>query len=229
MLALVAGGTAVTGAMLPVAGFLGGLLVVIVLGIITELLVRQVVMYVNLLWLPLVAASATWEPARTWLYRLAKLQVVVIFAKFAIVVVLALGVAAFAAHPAAVGDLGDPNLVAIVMGLIVLLVALVSPYLLLRLLPDDFEHAATGLSNFARKRGFKGGRRLGKRVVKSIAARRSGASAVPVASKAGAAVVPIQLVIRGGRVIAARGGRVLNQKSQRARPRARTKPKAKTA
>ncbi len=218
VLALAAGGTVLAGAMLPVAGFLAGLIIVALVGIIAELLIRQVVMYVNLLWLPLVAASATWAPARSWLYRLATLQFAVIFAKFAIVVVLALGVAAFAAEPNAMGDLGDPNLVAIVMGLIVLCVALVSPYVLLRLLPHNFEHAATGIANRLRTPARKATNRISRGVQQRFARHKAGGTAVPVASKAGAAVVPIQLVIKGGRVVAARGGRVLNQK-QRAQKR----------
>jgi hypothetical protein len=212
VLGAVGAGTALAGVMLPVAGFLAAFVLVAILGIFVELLIRQVVMYVNLLWLPFVAVSATWAPARNWLYRLAKLQFVVIFAKFAVVVVLALGVAAFAAHPAAMGDLGDPNLVAILMGLVVLAVALASPYLLLRLLPHDFEHAASELSRIGNKKAVKFVRRQITRGAKGLATKRAGGtSAVPIASKAGAAVVPIQLVIRGGRVVAARGGQALKK------------------
>src|SRR6202011_3755003 len=76
----------------------------------------------------------------------------------------------------------------------------------------DLEHAASGLSRIGNKKAVKFVRRQIKRGAKSLAAKRAGGtSAVPVASKAGAAVVPIQLVIRGGRVVAARGGQALKR------------------
>jgi hypothetical protein len=213
--ALVAAGAALTGTWVFLAGFLAILILAALVGILAELLMRQVVIYVCLLWLPLVAATSVWNPARQWLYRLATLQMTVILAKFAVVVMLALGVAAFAANPAAMGSLGDPNLTAVVMGLVILVVALISPFLLLRLLPHNFEHAAAGVSNMARQRVTKLARRGGKSLSKRYAARQAGKAGVPIATKAAAAagaVVPISLVIsKAGQIVAARGGNVIRQ------------------
>lgn len=224
-LAVVLGGAAdgglLTGQLAFVLLLLGLLIVLAVLGIMVELLMRQVVVYVCLLWMPLSAAASVWAPARHWLYRLAVLQFSVIFSKFAIVTVLALGVAAFAANPQATGPLGEPNLAAIVMGLVVCVLALSSPLLLLGLLPHDFSHRLAGASERMRGAAWRLGNRARGAVATRIQDRKAAEAGLPIASKAartGTSVVPVALVVRGGQVVAARGGRVLRASGQPPQP-----------
>ena len=215
-LGLVAGGAGLVGGLPFVGAILGGLLVVILLGLIVELLMRHIVLYIALAWLPLTASASAWTGARSWLFRLAALEVSVIFAKFAVVVCLAIGVAAFAANPRLMGSIGDPALVTMLMGLIVLVIALVSPLVLLRILPHQFEHALQHYGNSARRRVGRVSRKWGAaRIGQRFGTGLAGKSGVPIASKvaklgAGSRIIPLSLVVSGGKVVAARGGKVLN-------------------
>jgi hypothetical protein len=222
VLGLIAGGSLATGQAAFVAFMMSAFIVIGLIGIVVELLIRQLVIYTCLLWMPLVAASSVWPPARTWMIRLATLELAAILAKFAVVVSLALGVAAFAANPLSMGSLGDSNVTAIAMGLIVLGFAFVSPLALAKLLPFSFEHAASAWTGRARGAAWQSAHRvrghLLRRGVKSGAAQ----AGVPIASKAaGAAAAPIYLTIRGGQVFLRRGRAALGggkSGAQAARP-----------
>jgi hypothetical protein len=104
-----------------------------------ELLMRAAAVYVIVLLLPLVFAAFVWPARRVWVVRTVEVLLALIFSKFVIVAVLALGGAALsqgAAHWSFVGAMA---------GVVLLVLAAFAPWALLRLLPvTEIASAAAG-------------------------------------------------------------------------------------
>jgi hypothetical protein len=94
-----------------------------------ELLLREAAVYVVVLMLPLAFAALAWPARRIWAIRAVELLVALILSKFAIVAVLSLGGAAISASA---GHFGITGLMA---GAVLIMLAALSPWALLRLVP----------------------------------------------------------------------------------------------
>jgi hypothetical protein len=91
-----------------------------------ELLMREAAVYIVVLMLPLAFAAMVWPARRVWAVRTAELLVALILSKFVIVAVLALGAAALGHSDGGGGML---------MGLVLVTLAVFSPWALVRMLP----------------------------------------------------------------------------------------------
>jgi type IV secretion system protein TrbL len=137
--AAVAGLSAASGS--PMLGFFIGLLAVgATIGLWIELLIRAAAVDVIVLMLPLFFAAMVWPARRVWAIRAIETLIALILSKFAIVAVLTLGGAAFGA--------GSSGLSASLVGATLVVLAVLSPWALLRLLPlhEVAAAAAGGLS-----------------------------------------------------------------------------------
>ena len=124
-----------------IAFFVGLMTVGATLALWVELLVRDAAVYVIVLMLPLFFAAMVWPARRTWAIRAVETLFALILAKFAIVSVLALG-------GAALTDGGATGPARLLVGATLILLATLSPWALLRLLPlhEVAAAAAGGLS-----------------------------------------------------------------------------------
>lgn len=91
-----------------------------------EMLMRDAAVYIVVLMLPLAFAAMVWPARRVWAIRIAEMLVALIIAKFVIVAILALG-------GAALGPAGGTT--GLMVGLVLVTLAAVSPWAMLRLLP----------------------------------------------------------------------------------------------
>jgi hypothetical protein len=94
-----------------------------------ELLLREAAVYVVVLMLPVAFAALAWPARRIWAIRAIELLVALILSKFAIVAVLSLGGAAISAAPS------DHSVTGAMAGTVLVLLAAMSPWALLRLIP----------------------------------------------------------------------------------------------
>lgn len=130
--------------------FLSALVAVLVAVILwLELLIRQAAIDLCVLFLPLVLAAFVWPATSRWLRRLINTLAAIVLSKFVIVAVLALSASALA------DNTNDGGIKAILVGVVLLILAAVCPYLVLRLLPG-VEMAVTG-------RWLHGGMRVASR------------------------------------------------------------------
>jgi hypothetical protein len=126
-------GLALAGALTVLSGspffvfFLALIMAVGALALWMELLLREVAVYVVVLMLPLAFAALVWPARRAWAIRAVELLVALILSKFAIVAVLSLGGAAM--------NQDTHSLTAVVVGLVLVILAVFSPWALLRLVP----------------------------------------------------------------------------------------------
>jgi hypothetical protein len=111
-----------------------------------ELLLREAAVYVVVLMLPLAFAALAWPARRIWAIRAVELLVALILSKFAIVAVLSLGGAAISAAPS------DHSVTGAMAGTVLVMLAAMSPWALLRLIP--LTEIATGAAG-----AFRGERR----------------------------------------------------------------------
>ncbi len=105
----------------------------VVIGALTlwlELLVRGAAIYVAVLFLPLALASLVWPAISHWARRLTEILAALVLSKFLIVAILSLAVGAVAS-----GTSNDQGMDTALAGAALLLLAAVSPYALLRLVP----------------------------------------------------------------------------------------------
>jgi hypothetical protein len=110
-------------------GFAVGLIAcLLTIALWIELAVRQAAVTVIVLMLPLFFAALVWPARRVWATRAIELLVSLILAKFAIVAVLSLGAAALTHSP-------TPGPAAALTGVTLILLAALSPWALLRILP----------------------------------------------------------------------------------------------
>ncbi|MGC8463331.1 MAG: hypothetical protein ACP5P9_06650 [Acidimicrobiales bacterium] len=127
--------------------------VVIVLATFTvwvELLLRAAALYVAVLFLPLALATLAWPAVSHWCRRLAETIAALVLAKFVVVAVLSLGAGAVAAGSGATPQ-GPSSLTAVVGGAALLLLASLSPWALLRLLPFAEAGAVAHLDGVAHR------------------------------------------------------------------------------
>jgi type IV secretion system protein TrbL len=116
---------------------LGALVVVVgALMLWLELLVREAAVYVAVLFLPLALASLVWPAISHWCRRLAETLTALILSKFVIVAVLSLAAGALASGTAAPPG-GGPGagFAGVLAGGALLLLAAMTPFTLLRLVP----------------------------------------------------------------------------------------------
>jgi hypothetical protein len=106
-----------------------------------ELVMREAAVYVAVIFLPLTLAAGIWEQTAHWSRRLAEWLLAIIHAKFTIAVAFALAASAITEAP---GDGG--GLTAVLAGCSVLLLAALTPWALLRILPFAESAAARGLT-----------------------------------------------------------------------------------
>ena len=130
--------------------FLSALVAVVVAVVLwLELLIRQAAIDLCVLFLPLVLAAFVWPATSRWLRRFMNTLTAIVLSKFVIVAVLALSASALA------DNTNDGGIKAILVGVVLLILAAVCPYLVFRLLPG-VEMAVTG-------RWLHGGMRVASR------------------------------------------------------------------
>jgi hypothetical protein len=117
--------------------FVGGLLVAMAaLGLWLELVVRAAAVSVAVLFLPLALAAMVWPAVSHWCRRLADTLVALILSKLVIAAVLSLAIGALAGGLGAGGTGGNGGgFAAVVSGIALLIIATLSPFTLLRLIP----------------------------------------------------------------------------------------------
>jgi hypothetical protein len=134
----------------PLVAFVVGLVTVAAtLALWIELLIRAIAVDVIVLLLPLFFAAMVWPARRIWAIRAIETLFALILSKLAIVAVLTLGGAALGA----VDQGGTSGLTALLTGATLILLAVLSPWALLRLLPlhEVAAAAAGGLSQAPRE------------------------------------------------------------------------------
>jgi hypothetical protein len=125
-------------ALAPFVLFLSSLVVsLLALLVWLELVMREAAVYVAVAFLPLTLVAMVWERTAHWCRRLAEWLVAIILAKFTIAAAFALSAAAIVNAPSSGGGLS-----ALLAGCSVLLVAALTPWALLQILP--FAEAAAG-------------------------------------------------------------------------------------
>ena len=117
--------------------FVGALLVALAaLGLWLELVVRAAAVSVATMFLPLALAAMVWPAVAHWCRRLADTLVALVLSKLVIAAVLALAVGALAGGLGVGATGGDGGgFGAVVTGIALLVIATVSPFTLLRLIP----------------------------------------------------------------------------------------------
>jgi hypothetical protein len=129
-----------TGAAVPLfAGFLAAIVIVIAaIGVWLELLLRQVAIYAALLFFPLALAGLIWPATSRWARRLTEILVSLILAKLVIVALLSLGAAGLAS--------GGEGFSGVIAGAAMLVLALFSPWVVMRIVGiGQIALAGTGL------------------------------------------------------------------------------------
>jgi hypothetical protein len=136
--ALATGLTASGPQIAPFALFLSSIVIsLLALLVWLELVMREATVYVGVAFLPLALVAMVWERSQHWIRRLAEWLVAIILAKFTIAVAFTLAASAIVEAPASGGGVS-----ALLAGASVLLVAALTPWALLRMLP--FAEAAAG-------------------------------------------------------------------------------------
>jgi hypothetical protein len=121
-----------------VAFFIGLLTVSAAVFLWVEMLMREAAVYIVVLMLPLAFAAFVWPARRVWAIRVVEVLIALILSKFAIVAVLALG-------GAALGQRGAGGTTGMLAGLVLVTLAALAPWALLRLLPmTELASAAAG-------------------------------------------------------------------------------------
>ncbi|MGH8894736.1 MAG: type IV secretion system protein [Actinomycetes bacterium] len=113
------------------------------LAMYVELFIRNVMIHVVVYFLPLMLVGTIWGPTRRWARRAIEFLAVLIFSKFVLYAVVALGWSA-------VSSFDDQRLTAswgsVLTGLVLLTVAAFMPYLLFKLLPIMEAHVGRALT-----------------------------------------------------------------------------------
>jgi hypothetical protein len=163
-----------------------------------ELLVREAAVYIIVLMLPLAFAALVWPARRIWAQRAVEVLVALILSKFVIVAVLSLGAVALNAgsHLGVVAFLG---------GLVLVAMAVFSPWALMRLVP--VAELASGAAA-ALRGGLRGGNdaHAKARGLAGVADDWVGATAYAMAGAAGGRDQPDAAVIAPGGASSTEGG-----------------------
>ena len=120
-----------TGPVIPLfAVFLGGLIAAVgAFFVWIELLIRSAAIYVAVLFLPFTFVAMIWPHTARWCRRLVELLFAIVFAKFAIVAIMALAAAGLLSAGTGQGFQG------VLAGTALMILAAFSPFALLRLIP----------------------------------------------------------------------------------------------
>ncbi|MGN6169745.1 MAG: hypothetical protein ACTHQQ_16475 [Solirubrobacteraceae bacterium] len=110
-----------------------------------ELAMREAAVYIVVLLLPLAFAALVWPARRVWAVRVVEILVALILSKFAIVAVLGLG-------GAALDQAGAHGLSAMLAGMVLVLLAALAPWAVLRLVP--LAEVATSAASALRPHAF---------------------------------------------------------------------------
>ncbi len=123
----------------PFISFVIGLLVVGAAVLLwVEMLMRSAAIYIVVLMLPLVFASLVWPARRVWAVRAIEVLIALILSKFVVVSVLSLS-------GAPLGQAGSGGVGGMLMGLVLVSLAALAPWALVRLLPmTELASAAAG-------------------------------------------------------------------------------------
>lgn len=153
-----------------------------------ELIVRAALVYLLVAISPLGFAATLWPAARGFLRRTVELLLAIIFAKLAVTITLAIGVAA--TFPAGAGGAGlssgdGSGLGTVLVGTVLLGLAAFAPFLVLRLIPMvESAVAAQGISRSPLRAAQSG---LSMAYSKSMLTRLSGGNFNPAATGTGSA------------------------------------------
>jgi hypothetical protein len=130
-------GTGASGPAVPAfVVFIGGLLVSLAALVLwLELVVRAAAVSVAVLFLPLALAALVWPAVAHWCRRLADTLVALVLSKFVIAAVLSLAAGAVAGGLGLSGSGDGGGFAAVVTGIALLVIATLSPFTLLRLVP----------------------------------------------------------------------------------------------
>jgi hypothetical protein len=149
-----------------------------------ELAVREAAVYVVVLMLPLAFAAIVWPARRVWAIRALELLVALILSKIAIVAVLELGGAALDQ----LGRHGFSGVMASLAGTVLVLLAALSPWAVLRLVPfSELASGAAGSLRPALSGGVSAAHQMGE-----TAGAQLGGAAERVASRMRDQSVPLQ-------------------------------------
>jgi type IV secretion system protein TrbL len=202
------GDATATGPVIPLfAVFLGGLIAAIgAFFVWIELLIRSAGIYVAVLFLPFTFVAMIWPHTARWCRRLVELLFAIVFAKFAIVAIMALAAAGLLSAGTGQGFAG------VLAGAALMLLAAFSPFALLRLIPlvESAAHAGS--------RSGAGAQTLGPVAGPAAVMRRvvdgnwGGGGALPVAPAASAAG-PAGMAFAGGAQAMAGGVRAGAQRA----------------
>jgi len=110
-----------------------------------ELVLRTAAIYVAVLFLPLALATLVWPSVSHWCRRLAETLAALVLSKLVVVATLSLAAGALAGHD------GSADLSGVVSGAALLLLAALSPYALLRLIPAVEAGAVMHLEGASRR------------------------------------------------------------------------------
>src|SRR5258708_10321450 len=141
------------------------------LAIVVELLARQALIYAAVLFLPLSFAAMVWPRLWAWAQRLVEIVVIAALAKFLIVSVLVLGAAAFTSAPGGPVDSHAPPGTTLLVGLLLVGLAALSPVALFWMLPT-FEAAALAQFHGAARGPMSAGASAAERGVYHLGMRR---------------------------------------------------------
>jgi hypothetical protein len=170
------GAAALIGRSVFVAFFIALLTAGVTISLWVELDIRSAAVYVIVLMLPLFFAAMVWPARRIWAARAVEILVSLILSKFAIVAVLALG-------GAALGHAAFPGPAAMLTGATLVMLAALSPWALMRLLPlHEIAGAAAGDDH--RRESRRGRGRGGGSCRRSAAATARAGGAPPRGNRA---------------------------------------------
>ena len=116
--------------------FIGALLVAVAALVLwLELVVRAAAVSVAVLFLPLALAALVWPAVAHWCRRLADTLVALVLSKLVVAAVLSLAASAIAGGAGVSGSESGGGFAAVVTGIALLVIAVLSPFTLLRLVP----------------------------------------------------------------------------------------------
>lgn len=132
--------------------FIGSLLIVVgAFFIWLELLVRSAAVYVAMFFLPLTLAVLVWPATARWVRRVIGTLVALVVSKFVIVAVISLATAAMAGGSGGTESTTDGNFSTVLGGGVLLLLAALSPFVLMRFMPVIEEAALSQFESMSRK------------------------------------------------------------------------------
>lgn len=210
-----AAGTIFTGAPELVGVLLGGAILLGAVILLVELFMRMVGIYLGLAFVPIAAVGLVNPATHGWIHKLAQIEIGLIMLKPALFLLLAIGAAMLSASPTSVDPQGASGLIAFAGGLVVILLAVFTPYYLMKFVPWAEAGIASAVS--AKAQGVAGvPLRHGSQQLRTAAMNRfgsripglRGASKALPAAGAAAATAGGTVVLRAANVVVRRAGDV---------------------